>query len=216
MGKPHPQYVLIITSQAQPQHGRWEQHGEVCSAGQASLPLVSSSSMVVLVLSEDSCQREEAGGEEGLAAREAGLGWRPGCLVIRWALWPPRLCRPNASYKPCQTLQPEETQLSRQPGQGRYKAEPVRRSLASLGMWGLRGALGSFLLRGQRRGVQKSRKTPWKPQNGRGNNTHWQEKKKERGRPSVREGGLFRGEKNHAMETAMKPEEEGHGPPCHP
>jgi hypothetical protein len=46
--------------------------------------------------------------------------------------------------------------------------------------------------------------------------THWQEKKKERGRPSVRAGGLFRGEKNHAMETAMKPEEEVHGPSCHP
>lgn len=46
--------------------------------------------------------------------------------------------------------------------------------------------------------------------------THWQEKKKERGRPSVREGGLFRGEKNRATETAMEPEDERHGPPCHP
>lgn len=55
----------------------------VCSAGQASLPLVSSSSMVVLVLSEDSCQREEEGsGEEGLAVGGAGVGdlaaWLPG------------------------------------------------------------------------------------------------------------------------------------------
>lgn len=42
------------------------------SAGQVTLPLVSSSSMVVLALSEDSCQREEGGGEEGLA--EGGVG----------------------------------------------------------------------------------------------------------------------------------------------
>lgn len=34
--------------------------------------------------------------------------------------------------------------------------------------------------------------------------THWQGKKKERGRPSVIEGGLFRGEKNRATETAME------------
>lgn len=43
-----------------------------------------------------------------------------------------------------------------------------------------------------------------------GRNTHTGRKKKqERGRPSGREGGLFRGEKNRATETAMEPEEEG-------
>lgn len=50
-----------------------------------------------------------------------------------------------------------------------------------------------------------------------GRNTHTgRKKKKERGRPSGKEGGLFRGEKNRATETAMEPEEEGRGPPCHP
>lgn len=37
--------------------------------GKAPLPLVSSSSMVVLVLSEDSCQREQGGIEACLASR---------------------------------------------------------------------------------------------------------------------------------------------------
>lgn len=135
LGKPHPQHVVIIRSQVQPQHGAWEQHGGVCSAGLAFLPLVSSSSMVVLVLSDDSCQREEGGGEEGLVAGGAGLGWRPGCLVIHWS---PRLCHPDASYKPCQTLHPEGTQLSRWPKQGWYKRVPARRfpDLSGVGVGG--------------------------------------------------------------------------------
>lgn len=109
----------------------------VCSAGQAFLPLVSSSSMVVLVLSEDSCQREEGDGEEGLAMTGgAGSAWQPGCLVIRWALWLPRLCGPDALDKPCQTLQPEGTQLSRWLRQDSYEAVPARRSLASRGVGG--------------------------------------------------------------------------------
>lgn len=47
-----------------------------------------------------------------------------------------------------------------------------------------------------KKGLQKSRKTPWKPQNGR--EIHTLAGKEERERPSVREGGLFRGEKNRA------------------
>lgn len=46
--------------------------------------------------------------------------------------------------------------------------------------------------------------------------THWQGRKRERGRPSVREPGLFRGRKTTQLrETAMESEEEGRGPPCH-
>lgn len=71
--------------------------------------------------------------------------------------------------------------------------------------------MGSFL---QREGTEEQKDTM--EATGWERNTHWQGKKEERGRPSVIEGRLFRGEKNRATETAMKPEEEGHGPPCHP
>lgn len=46
--------------------------------------------------------------------------------------------------------------------------------------------------------------------------THLQGRKREGGRPSVREPGLFRGRKTTQLrETAMESEEEGRGPPCH-
>lgn len=80
---------------------------------------------------------------------------------------------------------------------------------------GWKGFLSPVCLRGQRGNVEVQRGTWW-PQNGEGIHTLAGEEERERGRPRMREAGLFRGRKTTQLrETAMQSEEEGRGPPCH-
>lgn len=60
------------------------------------------------------------------------------------------------------------------------------------------GGAGFFLLEGVKKGCGGAERHHGGRRVGR--NTHWQGRKRERGKPSVRENGLFRGEKNHTTE----------------
>ena len=93
----------------------------------------------------------------------------------------------------------------------------ARRALAFLG--GLGGAVWGAVLspvcwREQRGGVG-GREAHGGHRMGK-EYTHWQGRKREMGRPSGREPGLFKGRKTTQLrETAMESEEEGRGPRHH-
>lgn len=153
-------------------------------------------------------QREQGGGEAG--GRQGRGQWGlPGCLTLRPSFHTPRwLCHPDAPLKPCQTSRPKEGKgPAKQVAGGRRPERGWRmdagRTLAFLeelgGVPGCRGAERHMVA------------TEW------GRNTHVGRRGRKREREAQGErAGLSRGRKTTQLrETAMEPEEEGHGPTCH-